>query len=1050
MIALTCAAGGALAAQPALAADPEGVTISIDGCDLTQSGTDPAQYNPDATPPDLVCDDAGYVGGNLGKDWNELDLVPFRFTAKAKNNAPATQDYTIAIVVDHKKAGRFGYDVLSVPVLNTAKSDAGCDASPIVSAEQHLTPGLGGVDDSLYRLVTVTQLEGTTCVYDYYARLAVGSHLFPGASLHANLANEDLDTGGIGAQDRSIPVNEILPQDLDKTMEASRGADHIWSLRKSPTPASINFGDTCAPGATLQRGVSITVTWERLPATPSGDATIITKIYATNPAARIVTVSVTDRIYAGTTQTTLLDTASTAGGIDVPKNTANYLLLTHTATVSDTSSTFNDVATATYTDKVTGVPVPGQTTATATANVQPGLTTNSSATINDVESITGNHLSFSTDSFSGASGGFDGGYVAGTETTGPVSWTSGTQLGNGAVTFAKTIYLDEPAITTGKLSDTATLNGIDGFTTQASLDVNISSDANVALTINKTIPNVLQTGESVAFDFEVYDANNVKVATPTITFTSGETSDSAVVGGLDPGTYKVREIDHPSGDWTPQSDQTRTITLPLCAGSVTFNNSFAPATAQVRKITVPAGTEAGWDFTLNGPGAPVGGETVTTTGTGYVTFATILQEGSYTITETPKAGYDLTGSSSECSFTVDYPADNDRVFQCTYTNTQRGKIIVKKLTDPTTATQKFAFAASYDADGFELGHNETNDSGLLAPGTYSVSETVPSGWDLTSATCDDGSAPSSIGLGAGETVTCTFNNRQRGKAQVLKLTDGQVVGPNVQTWNFTLAGNGIDVSDTQDANGVVDFAGTLLVPGLTYTICETGIPAGWTTVWWEDVNGDGVKDAGEPDITPYNPDATKTPPEDLGTRCHDFTVDAGETVKIAVNNVPPPGGDQRTIGYWKNWSTCTGGRQVETAAKNGGTAAGFFLLDDILADPGITVGLYTIPATEQGCIEAVRLLSKSDRVTGKNKAGDAAYTLTAQLIAALANFAAGAEKCATIEQAVADAQALLVSISFTGTGDYLGPKVKGQLANKRAQALSLAAILDQYNNGLAC
>ena len=37
----------------------------------------------------FVCPDAAYTTGNLGKGWNELDLVPFRLRASAGNSAPA-------------------------------------------------------------------------------------------------------------------------------------------------------------------------------------------------------------------------------------------------------------------------------------------------------------------------------------------------------------------------------------------------------------------------------------------------------------------------------------------------------------------------------------------------------------------------------------------------------------------------------------------------------------------------------------------------------------------------------------------------------------------------------------------------------------------------------------------------------------------------------------------------------------------------------------------------------------------------------------------------
>ena len=101
----------------------------------------------------------------------------------------------------------------------------------------------------------------------------------------------------------------------------------------------------------------------------------------------------------------------------------------------------NDVATATYTDQATGIPIPGSTTATASAPVQlTGSVSNATATITDLESITGTDFTFSADSFSGAAGTFGLGYQEGTPTFGPVNWTSATQNDSGSVTFSKTIY----------------------------------------------------------------------------------------------------------------------------------------------------------------------------------------------------------------------------------------------------------------------------------------------------------------------------------------------------------------------------------------------------------------------------------------------------------------------------------------------------------------------------------------------------------------------------------------------------------------------------------
>ena len=51
----------------------------------------------------------------------------------------------------------------------------------------------------------------------------------------------------------------------------------------------------------------------------------------------------------------------------------------------------------------------------------------------------------------------------------------------------------------------------------------------------------------------------------------------------------------------------------------------------------------------------------------------------------------------------------------------------------------------------------------VAPGTgYSLSETVPEGWEQVSATCSDGSPVSNIDAGPAETITCTFTNRRLG------------------------------------------------------------------------------------------------------------------------------------------------------------------------------------------------------------------------------------------------------------------------------------------------
>jgi len=226
-----------------------------------------------------------------------------------------------------------------------------------------------------------------------------------------------------------------------------------------------------------------------------------------------------------------------------------------------------------------------------------------------------------------------------------------------------------------------------------------------------------------------------------------------------------------------------------------------------------------------------------------------------------------------------------------------------------------------------------------------------------------------------------------------------------------------------------------LVPGTTYTVCENPVPAGWSSLWQIGFQLNGQI------VSPYNPNALDTPAQDLGIRCFNFTVTAGQTAQFEVHN-DFPGGDPRTIGYWKNWNRCTGGGQAANAARNGGAAAGFFLLEDVLPQ---LIGDFNVTTCQQG----VYILSKQDQ-GGRSKASDAAYELAAQLLAAKLNVAAGAQSCPAATLAIANGQALLDLINFNGSGTYLPSNVKGAQLTQRNQALSYAATLDQYNNGNLC
>src|SRR5207244_8225692 len=89
----------------AAATDPSGVSFKLAGCKIPSGTTLPISGK-------FICADADYSEGNLGKGWNELDLVPLRITMDAGNSAPSTQTYSFRIAADYSKNGIPGWDFI--------------------------------------------------------------------------------------------------------------------------------------------------------------------------------------------------------------------------------------------------------------------------------------------------------------------------------------------------------------------------------------------------------------------------------------------------------------------------------------------------------------------------------------------------------------------------------------------------------------------------------------------------------------------------------------------------------------------------------------------------------------------------------------------------------------------------------------------------------------------------------------------------------------------------------------------------------------------------
>lgn len=971
---------GLLGTTPAQAADPVGVQTTLEGCRKDASFT-----FPDGGP--FICPDEDYTTGNLGKTWNELDLVPYRITLQAGNSAPASQTYTLGVVLDNEDAGKPGYDILSAPVLNVGKSNASCVAAQSTQ-QTPLDPGIGGTDVSIYRLITVTQAKNTTCVYDYYGRLALGSHLFPGSSLHANLLAEDLGTGGAGARDVSIPVKEIKPQEISKTMTAHQGAEQTWNISKG-TEDTLDFGNVCRSDAPASLPVQITVTWTKAEVI-GGKVAVNIVLNAKNPAARTITIDLTDKLYKGSNNSgTLLGTYN-KGPFDLAAGfngmVAEFTVEFDAATAGKVGDWLHNEVSGTYTDLATGIPVPGTTTAVADAQIQQGAITNASTTIKDVEEIDGDGLTYSVATPS--LGGFLDGYLAGDKTDGVVGWQVTGQTDSGSITFNKEVYLDDPKwVTTGVLRDTAYLTALDGFAASTDeLQIPIASSAKAKLTIEKSIPSFLDTGEKLEITFHITRANDGTFSkTKVITFTGGgATTQSVTAWGLVPDTYYVEEqgntffaagsdIGEPINLIDPRDPDDypnpRLVNLELedgmatrCSAIVDFQNEPGAgyAKAQVQKITEPVienpTDDDKWTFSLLGPDGSQLSTLTVLAGANYIFQDAngdleLVDEGTYRVVETTKAGWDLISANPDspiqdkvCDFTVDYPEDAGKVFSCSFLNRERGRAQVLKT---------------------------LNGSGDL--GSYSFTFVLRQG-------------------------ATTFS-----------------IGETLESMSAN-AGNGGTLAFTQ-----------ALIPGQTYQICEIVGP-GWLTNF-----GTFVPNAFmPPDGVVINPNV------DNSILCGDFEVEPGETKVFRIDNTPPPGGRALTIGFWRNWASCakSNGKQNPVLDQ---TLASF-------ADGGVYIGNLFVDT----CQEAVRILSKQDVGSGKQKSSDPAFNMAAQLLAAKLNAQAGAGVCPNAATAMVAGQAILdgappsYAVSFTGMGDY--PK-KGQFAT---EANNLATSLDQYNNNYLC
>ena len=235
----------------------------------------------------------------------------------------------------------------------------------------------------------------------------------------------------------------------------------------------------------------------------------------------------------------------------------------------------------------------------------------------------------------------------------------------------------------------------------------------------------------------------------------------------------------------------------------TFTNTQQAGSITIQKTAVGGSGTFGFtsaDSSLNGISL--------TANNGTVASSKISKPaGTYSITETQQSGWQLTGltcsgggstfntNQSSRTATVNLAAGDNVV--CTFTNTQQqGSITIQKTAVGGSGTFGFTSANS-SLNGISLtANNGTVASSKISKtaGTYSITETQQSGWQLTDLKCSSNGNRStfntnlsnrtaSIGLAAGENVDCTFTNTQQAGSITIHKT---AVGGS-GTFGFTSA-----------------------------------------------------------------------------------------------------------------------------------------------------------------------------------------------------------------------------------------------------------------------
>lgn len=432
------------------------------------------------------------------------------------------------------------------------------------------------------------------------------------------------------------------------------------------------------------------------------------------------------------------------------------------------------------------------------------------------------------------------------------------------------------------LTETANTTGGSFNYANASFTVNVSVAQAHLIVIKHVVNDNGGTAAAGAFTMTI---NGVS-ATGGNSFAGQESPGTDKV--VTPGAYSVSETGPAGYAATYSADCSGTIAAGQTKTCTVTNDDIAPQLTVIKHVVNDhGGTFSAADFTMNVTGASPSPSSFAGSEAG--TLVT-LNAGSYSVGETGPAGY-AASMSSDCSGSIAIGESKT----CTVTNNDVAPqltVIKHVVTDNggTAVAGDFTMnVTATDPSQASFPGNEAGTTITLDAGSYSVGETGPSGYAPSlSADC-------SGSIGIGQTKTCTVTNDDiQPKLTVIKHVVNDHGGSAVAgdfTMNVTgsaaapssfagseagtlvaLNAGAYSVGETGPAGYAaspsVDCSGSIAVgEEKTCTLTNDDMPAEIRGMKFEDLNGNGVKDLGEPGLAGWtielSGDATDTEVTDV-------------------------------------------------------------------------------------------------------------------------------------------------------------------------------------------